>query len=279
MKEFKNKVAVITGAASGIGFGIAKRFAQEGMKVVLSGINQDNLEKAEQKLKQKLPDAATLTVQADVSKREDIETLAKKTLDAFGAVHLLVNNAGVATGGSVLRSTWTDWEWVMGVNFWGTLYGVKVFLPIMLEQDTECHIVNNASISGVLPYHPSSPYQVSKHAVVSLSENLYHELASKNARVKVSVLIPGWVQSKILTADRNRPTELQNEKGQERTPEEKDIVQEFIKSLKSAITPKEYADYVIRGLQEEKLYIHSHSQYNEEISQRFEDILRSEITL
>ena len=190
MKELKGKVAVITGAASGIGFGIAERCAREGMKVVLAGINMDNLLRAEEAL---APiGATTLCVQADVSKLADIEALAARTLDVFGAVHLLVNNAGVGAGGSVWEATLADWEWVLGVNLWGVIYGVRVFLPIMYAQDTECHIVNNSSLAGLLPYHPSAPYQVTKHAVVALSENVRHSLAQGDTKVRISVLCPGW---------------------------------------------------------------------------------------
>src|SRR5678816_323447 len=139
MKEFKDKVAVITGAANGIGFGIAERCAQLGMKVVLAGINAENLAAAEERLRSTR--AALLCVRTDVSKREEVEALAQKTLEAFGAVHLLVNNAGVAAGSSAWESTWEEWEWVMNVNLWGVLYGVKVFTPLMLAQDAEAHII------------------------------------------------------------------------------------------------------------------------------------------
>jgi NADP-dependent 3-hydroxy acid dehydrogenase YdfG len=172
MKEFRDKVAVITGASSGIGFGIAERCARERMKVVLTGINYENLVRAEDSLKPL--GATTLCVRADVSKLGDIEALARKTLDAFGGVHLLVNNAGVGAGGTVWESTLADWKWVMDVNLWGVIYGLKVFIPIMLEQGTECHIVNTSSLAGLLRYHNSAPYQVTKHAVVALSENLHY---------------------------------------------------------------------------------------------------------
>src|SRR6185503_2955235 len=203
MKDFKDKVAVITGAANGIGFGIAERCAQLGMKVVLAGINADNLALAKEKLKP--TGAVLLSVQTDVSKREHVEALAQKTLDACGVVHLLVNNAGVAAGSSVWASTWEEWEWVMNVNLWGVIHGVKIFAPLMLAQDTEAHIVNVASVAGLLPDHPCAPYQVTKHAVVSLTENLYYSLVEQNSKVKVSVLCPGWVKTEILTAERNRP--------------------------------------------------------------------------
>src|SRR4030042_4453683 len=148
MKEFKGKVAVITGAASGVGLGLAERCAQEGMKVVLAGINEDTLRKAEKDIKK--TGATTLVVKTDVSKASDVETLAKKTIDSFGAVHLLFNNAGVSAGISVWGSTLADWEWTLGVNLWGVIYGVHFFVPIMLKQNTECHIVNISSGNGLL---------------------------------------------------------------------------------------------------------------------------------
>ncbi len=278
MKAFKDKVAVITGAASGIGFGLAERLAQEGMKVVLAGINQANLEQAEQKLKE--IGATTLIVQADVSKREDVEALAQKTLDAFGAVHLLINNAGVGAGSTIWDSTWEDWEWVLGVNLWGTLYGLKVFVPIMLAQDTECHIINNASNAGLLPSHASAPYQVSKHAVVALSENLHHSLAQQNAKIKVSVLLPGWVKTRILESERNRPADLQNApQNMVRSPQEQAIIQKMMQSVQTAITPEEYSEYVIRAIREEHFYVISHLQYLEAYKQRFDAILSSGMTL
>ena len=202
MKEFKDCVAVITGAASGIGRGIAERCAQEGMKIVLADINEADLIRVEAELK--ATGAAVISVQTDVAKRSDVEALAQRTLDAFGGVHLLVNNAGVGAGSSVWDSTWNDWEWVIGVNLWGVIHGVKVFTPIMLAQHEACRIVNTSSKAGLIAYQPSAPYHVTKHAVVALSENLHRSLAEQKARVKVSVLCPGWVKTQIMSSARNR---------------------------------------------------------------------------
>src|SRR5215471_5510451 len=143
MKEFKGKVAVITGAASGIGRGIAERCLTEGIKVVLADIDETSLRKTERELKSQ--GANVLAVRTDVSKRSEVEQLARQTLDAFGHVHLLFNNAGVGAGGAPWEATWNDWEWVIGVNLWGVIHGVKVFTPLMLAQNTECHIVNTSS--------------------------------------------------------------------------------------------------------------------------------------
>src|SRR5262249_14073443 len=208
MRHLEGKVAVITGAANGIGRAIAERCAREGMRVVLAGINEATLAEAERALVAN--GGHVLSVRTDVAQRQDVEALAAKVLATFGSVDLLVNNAGVGGGGSVFESTWADWEGIMGVNFWGVLHGIKVFVPTMLTQGTEGHGINLASIAGLLPYHPSAAYQVTKHAVVALSEHLYHALAQQSARVKVSVVCPGWVKTKILDSARNRPAKLQN---------------------------------------------------------------------
>ena len=251
MKELEGKVAVITGAASGIGFGLAERCAREGMKVVLAGINMDNLVRAEEEL---APiGATTLCVQADVSKLADIEALAAKTLDAFGAVHLLVNNAGVGAGGPVWATTLADWEWVLGVNLWGVIYGLDVFVPIMLAQDTECHIVNISSMAGLLPYHPSAPYHVTKHAVVALSENLYHSLALQDTKLGVSVLCPGWVKTQIIQSGRNRPAELENPPPTEPpSPELLAWFQQAVKAVESGMSPQEVAARTFDAIREDE---------------------------
>ena len=209
MKEFKNKVAVITGAASGIGLGIAKRAVREGMKVVIADIEEAALASAEKMLR-KLGDHV-ITVPTDVSKAIDLEKLAQKTIDVYGEIHLLVNNAGVAL---LNRQTWkhslSDWKWLMDVNMWGVIHGIQTFIPIMLKQDKECHIVNTSSLAGLVITPFQSVYNVTKHGIVALSETLSYELKELNSKIKVSVFCPGAVFSNILTGERNRPTELRN---------------------------------------------------------------------
>lgn len=273
MKEFKEKVAVITGAASGIGFGIAERCAQEGMKVVLAGINEENLAQAEEKLRS--TGATFLRVKTDVSIREEVEALAQKTLSAFGAVHLLVNNAGVGAGTSVWESTWEDWEWVLNVNLWGVIYGVKIFTPLMLAQNTEAHIVNVASIAGLLSNHPSAPYQVTKHAVVGLTESLYHSLAQQEAKVKVSLLCPGWVKTSILKSERNRPSELQN--STVNLTNRRAAVEAFRKmqeALEAGMPIEDFAEHVFQAIREERLYVLSHPEHMLEVQSRMDHILQ-----
>jgi NAD(P)-dependent dehydrogenase (short-subunit alcohol dehydrogenase family) len=273
MKEFKDRVAVITGAASGIGYALAERCAQEGMKVVLAGINLENLIQAERSLGS--IGAKMLCVQADVSKVEDIKRLARETLDAFGAVHLLVNNAGVGTGGSVWESTVADWQWVMGVNLWGIIYGLQVFVPIMLAQDTASHIVNTSSRAGLLPYHPSAPYLVTKHAVVALSEHLYYTLEQRSAKVKVSVLCPGWVRTSILKCERNRPAELQNEASDEAADPEREAVLQFMRqAVEAGMSPELVAEHVFEAIRDEKFYILPDLERSPGIRARMESILQ-----
>ncbi|OGO31639.1 MAG: 3-oxoacyl-ACP reductase [Chloroflexi bacterium RBG_16_56_11] len=258
MKEFKGKVAVITGAASGIGLGLAERCAKEGMKVVLAGINEDTLKKTEKDIKK--TGATTLVVKTDVSKADDVEALAKKTLDTFGAVHLLFNNAGVGAGATVWGSTLADWEWVLSVNLWGVIYGIHFFVPTMLKQDTECHIVNTASGAGLITMTNNGPYAVSKHGVVALSETLYRELAMiGNKNIGVSVLCPGIINTKILECARNRPAELQNAPGEEAMDVTDPKVQEMMQSMKqtfaNGMPPQRVADIVFNAIKEKNFYM------------------------
>ena len=195
MQEFQDRVAVITGAASGIGLGLARRCAQEGMKVVLADIEEAALREAETEMQAE--GKPVMAVVTDVSIASDVEGLAQRTLEAFGAIHLLCNNAGVGVVRSVWESTLADWQWVLGVNLWGVIHGVRVCVPIMLAQDCDCHIVNVASISGlIVGPGSSSSYNVSKHGVVSLSETLYYELAQRGPKIHVSVVCPSFVTTR-----------------------------------------------------------------------------------
>ncbi|HML23864.1 MAG TPA: SDR family NAD(P)-dependent oxidoreductase [Aggregatilinea sp.] len=271
MEHFRDKVAVITGASSGIGFAIAERCAREGMIVVLSGINYDNLMYAAQALEP--TGATTYCIQADVSKEADINALAEATLDAFGSVDLLVNSAGVAAGGSVWESSLADWEWVIDVNLWGMLYPLHTFVPIMLAQNTESHIVNICSTAGLVPYHPLAPYQVTKHAVLALSENLYHSFAQRKVKTGVTVVCPGFVKTRIADAERNRPPELQN------LPDETfalpdTMVANFHKAVDGGMPPEEVAEATFRAIQNRQFYVLTHPEYGAEVQKRMEAILR-----
>ncbi|MDA8139278.1 MAG: SDR family NAD(P)-dependent oxidoreductase [Desulfobacteraceae bacterium] len=271
MKEFKNKVAVITGAASGIGRGIAERCLLEGMKVVLADIDEEELSKTSGVLAKA---GGTVTaIKTDVSKRHEIERLAEKTIHEFGSVHLLFNNAGVAAGSTPWQATYNDWEWVIGVNLWGVIHGVKVFTPIMLAQNTECYIVNTASIAGLIANHGSNtPYYVSKHAVVALSEGLYLSLQQSGALVKVAVLCPGLVNTNIIYTERHRPAELQNAP-RELSAKEK-AVKEFAEAaVKAGLSPSHVADQVFEAIQSDKFYILTDEEYIQAIRLRVENLL------
>ena len=273
MKEFKGKVAVITGAASGIGRGIAERCVSEGMKVVLADIDEVNLTRAETELKTQ--GGTVLGVRTDVSKRSDVELLARQALDAFGQVHLLFNNAGVAAGGAPWEATWNDWEWVIGVNLWGVIHGVKVFTSLMLAQNTECHIINTSSAAGLIVGGGSAPYAVTKHAVVALSESLHLTLQQRNSLVKVSVLCPGLVRTNIANAERNRPAELRNEPVT-MTPEMQAGLAAFKAAIEASMTPLQVADVVFDAIKKEQFYILPNPQWTEVIRLRTDKLLRME---
>ena len=196
-------------------------------------------------------------------------------METFGAVHLLVNNAGVAAGASAWESTWEEWEWVMNVNLWGVLYGVKIFIPLMIAQDTDAHIVNVASVAGLLPDHPCAPYQVTKHAVVSLTENLYHSLAEHHSKVKVSVLCPGWVKTEILKAERNRPPELKNKPGTI-TDKLKRVAsfREMQAAMEQGMSVQELTEYLFQAIEHDQLYVLSHPDVMPYIQERMNNILQ-----
>ncbi len=273
MKEFKGKVAVITGAASGIGRGIAERCISEGMKVVLADIDEANLTKAETELK--TLGGTVLGVRTDVSKLRDVELLARQALDAFGQVHLLFNNAGVAAGGAAWEATCNDWEWVIGVNLWGVIHGVKVFTPIMLAQNTECHIINTSSTAGLTVGGASAPYAVTKHAVVALSESLYLSLQQRKSLVNVSVLCPGLVRTNIANTERNRPAELRNEPVT-LSPEMQAGLAAFKAAIEASMPPLQVADVVFDAIKKEQFYILPHPEWTEVIQLRTDKLLRME---
>ena len=273
MKEFKGKVAVITGAASGIGRGIAERCVNEGMKVVLADVDEANLAKAETELK--TSGGMVFGVRTDVSKRSDVELLARQVLDAFGQVHLLFNNAGVAAGGAPWEATWNDWEWVIGVNLWGVIYGVKVFTPLMLAQNTECHIINTSSTAGLIVGGGSAPYAVTKHGVVALSESLYLALQQRNSLVKVSVLCPGLVRTNIADAESHRPAELRNEPVT-LTPEMQAGLAAFKATIEAGMPPLQVAEVVFDAIKQEQFYILPHPEWIEVVQLRTDKLLRME---
>jgi NAD(P)-dependent dehydrogenase (short-subunit alcohol dehydrogenase family) len=270
MKQFKGKVAVITGAASGIGRALAERFVQEGMKVVLADVEADALAKTEASMR--AAGATVLAVRTDVSKARDVEMLAEKAQKALGAVHLLCNNAGVASEAPIWEATVAQWEWIMGVNLWGVIHGVRVFVPLMLAQNTECHIVNTASMSGLISVPSFGVYNVTKHGVVTLSETLYQELAERRAKITVSVLCPGIVSTRILESARNRPGHLA---ATDPAAAPSGPRWEALRQLVPAgMPPEQVADAVFAALRKDQFYILTHPEGKEAIRTRMEDILQ-----
>ena len=270
MKRFKDKVAVITGGASGIGLALARRAAAEGMQVMLADIEQAALDAAADELRSK--GAQVFAVKTDVSRAEDVENLAAQTLKSCGGVHLLCNNAGV---GGVRIKTWEasakDWQWVLGVNVWGVIHGVRVFTPIMLRQGEEGHIVNTASAAGFVSMASAAPYAVSKHSVVTLSEVLYHDLQSEQAKVGVSVLCPAWVGTNIWNSQRNRPAELLDHAETEEERTRREQVRALLE--KGRVTAADVAGMTFDAVCNDRFYIFPHPKIRNDIRTRMEDIL------
>ena len=209
MDDFAGRVAVITGAASGVGRGLARHAAREGMRVVLADVEAGALDDA-------VADVAGLGAEAfgvrtDVSHEADVQALADAAFERFGAVHLLCNNAGVFQAGVVWQRTQADWDWVMGVNFWGILHGIRAFVPRLLDQDDDAHIVNTASMAGMMTVAYSGPYVVSKFAAAALTECLAHDLRAQGSPIGVSCLVPSYVDTRIADSTRNRPDEPPSE--------------------------------------------------------------------
>jgi len=268
-------VAVITGGASGIGWGIAERCAAEGMKVVIADIEEAALKQAEKTLKG--GGAKVLTARTDVSKIADVEALAQKTLDAFGGVHLLFNNAGVNTDISLRKPVWentlTDWEWMISVNLRGVVHGIKAFLPVMMRQNTECHIVNTASMAGLIAEPQLIIYAVTKAGIVAFSEGLYLQLKQKNSPIGVSVLCPAFVSSRLFEAERNRPANLKNPPEPPKPREQAALVKQFNKASPT-LSPEQCADIVFKAIREGTFYIFTDPLVQELFRQRAENILK-----
>ena len=244
------------------------------MKVVIADIEEAALKQAEKTLK--AGGAKVLAVRTDISKISDAETLARKTIAAFGGVHLLFNNAGVTAGTSTTRPVWentlADWEWVIGVNLRGVIHGVKVFMPVMLRQDTECHIVNTSSMGGLLAEPQLVIYAVTKAGVIALSEGLYLQLKKQKSHIGVSVLCPAFVSSRIFDAERNRPAALQNPTEAKTPPERASLVKQFEKSTPT-LSPEQNADIVFKAIREDTFYIFTDPLVQELFRQRAENIL------
>ena len=273
MKDMKGKVAVVTGGASGIGRAMAERFASEGMKVVLADVEESALAACEHEMR--AAGATVASKRTDVSRGEDVEALARFAADAFGGVHVVCNNAGVGIGGTMTwLQTVNDWEWVLGVNLWGVIHGVRVFVPLMLEQGDECHIVNTASGAGLHPRPGLAMYSTSKHAVVALSESLYGELRMAGSKIHVSVLCPAVVNTRIGESERNRPEPLHNDAAGAAAAEQMQAMERAFRALLAqGLPPAQVADAVVEAIRGERFYIITHEETKVRVRTRMDDIL------
>jgi len=239
---------------------------------VLADIEEEALTKAWIGLKDM--GAQVVAAVTDVSREEDIKALAQKTLSEFGQVHLLFNNAGVGAGSLLWNSTNADWQWTMGVNLWSIIYSTNIFVPLMLNQKNECHIVNTASQAGLESGPGNGIYRVTKHAVVSFSETLYHELKMINSQISVSVLCPSFVKTRICDGDRNRPKSLKNPVEHTNSGNIQNVIDQMIRrAVENGIAPDEVAEKTLSAIKEKHFYILTHPESKLMVKQRMENII------
>jgi NAD(P)-dependent dehydrogenase (short-subunit alcohol dehydrogenase family) len=264
MKDLRGKVAAVTGAASGLGRAMALAFADEGMRVALADVA--DLSSVEREVRARGVDVICLKV--DVSKATDVERLRDETLSRLKGIHLVCNNAGVSPLGAAWEATLADWQWILGVNLWGVIHGVRAFTPHLIAQD-EGHIVNTASVAGLISPPGMAAYNVTKHAVVALSETLYHDLRERGSGVGVSLLCPAYVPTGIADSERNRPAELRN------PAEQRSARQEMLKKAVASgkLSADDVARAVVAAVKNERFYVLTHPRIKGAIQARMEDIL------
>jgi len=271
MRDLTGRVAVITGATGGLGSALARRFASAKMKLVLADLDADALAHAVSDLGR--GGTAAIGVRTDVRKAADVEALAARTLEAFGAVHLLCNNAGVAPVGTAWESTTADWEWVLGVNLWGVIHGVRIFTPIMLAQGDEGHIVNTASVAGLIAPPGMAAYNVSKHAVVALTESLRHDLVARGTKIGCTVVCPAYFPSGIANSEQTRPAELA-ETGRAKSDAQRALEDNLRKAVMSGkLSADDVATAVFDAVRENRFYVLTHPRIKPAIEWRLQDIL------
>jgi NAD(P)-dependent dehydrogenase (short-subunit alcohol dehydrogenase family) len=261
--QFSGKGAVVTGAASGMGFAFAERFAREGMRVVLADIDAPALDRAVAELRAGGGDVRGIVT--DVSRAEAVEALARGAVDAFGKVHLVCNNAGVDgyLEGPIWEAAPADWQWTFAVNFWSVVYGIRSFLPLLLEHGEGGHVVNTASTTGLV--HASNMYGITKHAVVALSEVLYAQLRQAELPVGVSVLCPGIVNTRLFDASHTRPLE--------QTAAGEAMRAQMRQRLAQAIPPAQVADVLMDAIRTQQFYVLTDHNWDDRIRARSEAVL------
>ena len=269
MDQFDGKVAVITGAGSGFGREFALKGAALGMKLVLADVDVKGL--AETVDMARGLGAEALGVPTDVSDAAQVDALARTTIETYSAVHLLFNNAGVGTGGFVWESSANDWTWVFGVNVMGVANGVRAFTPLMLAQQEPAHIVNTASVAGLLSAPGMGVYNASKHAVVALTETLYHDLKIVGGAVDCSLLCPAFVPTGIANAERARPEGLRND--EPLTTSQRMADKQLTKAVASGkVSAKQVAELTFDAVRERRFYVLTHPQILASVQLRFDDV-------
>jgi NAD(P)-dependent dehydrogenase (short-subunit alcohol dehydrogenase family) len=277
ISNFQNKTAVLTGAGSGFGLECARIAAKLGMNVVLADVQQDALDAAAQELQ--AAGAKVLAQRVDVSKAAEVDALAAAVQTRFGAPHFVFNNAGVGSGGLIWENSLADWEWVLGVNVMGVVHGLRAFTPMMLaaanlDANYQGHIVNTASMAGLLSAPNMGVYNVSKHAVVTMTETLYQDLRLVTEQISASVLCPYFVPTGIAQSHRNRPSELRASK-----PTKSQLIGQAMsdKAVNSGkISAAQVAQMVFDAIAQDRFYIYSHPQALSNVQSRMESILRIE---
>jgi NAD(P)-dependent dehydrogenase (short-subunit alcohol dehydrogenase family) len=268
MKPLEGRIAAVTGAASGLGRSMALAFAAEGMHLALADVDEKGLKETEEAATRR--GVRALRMPVDVSKASDVDAFAARTLKELKAVHLVCNNAGVSPLGAVWEASAADWHWILGVNLWGVIHGIRAFTPHLVAQN-EGHIVNTASVAGLISPPGSGAYNVTKHAVVTLSESLYHDLRERKSAVGVSVLCPAYVPTRIVESERNRPKELPVSKKSSETLAREAMLRKAVSSGK--VSADQVAQAVVGAVKEERFYILTHARIKGAIQARMEDII------
>jgi NAD(P)-dependent dehydrogenase (short-subunit alcohol dehydrogenase family) len=276
MKDFKGRTAVITGAGSGFGLETSRIAARRGMNVVMADVQADALERAAAEIESL--GAKVLAQRLDVSKAAEVEALGRAVASRFGAPHVVFNNAGVGAGGLIWENTLADWEWVMGVNVMGVVHGVRTFTPLMLDAASkdpgyQGHIVNTASMAGLLNPPNMGVYNVSKHAVVSLSETLYQDLRLVTDQIGASVLCPFFVPTGITESQRNRPADLPAAKPTKSQLIGRAMSDRAVSSGK--VSAADVAQFVFDAIEAGRFYIYSHPKSLASVQTRLEDVVQA----
>ncbi len=270
MKVFENRVAVVTGGASGMGLAMAARFAAEKMKVVIADVEAEALSRAETSLRE--GGAEVLAVQTDVASWHQMDRLASATRDRFGGAHVVCLNAGVVTAGPAEQLTLEDWQWVLGVNLWGVIHGVKAFVPMLREQE-EGHLLATSSTAGLIAAPAIAPYNVTKFGVVALMETLQRELAADKAPIGVSVLCPGNVATRITDSGRNRPETLADHAD---TEAGRRFDTGAGKLIAEGLDPAIVADQVLDAIRHDRFWILTHPEWKELLRARIESLVEED---